>query len=127
MTIEAGLLAFLKTQAPLTARVGARVYFLGAPQKIDPAAGDYVTFSKLTGGRHRQLDFAVPLFQVSYWSKDRWKAVDGAEVLIAALKGYSGDMGTVYVSHGGYRNDTVIKAGSAYQAPVDFQISHREG
>ena len=128
MTIEKGLETFLKAHAPLTALVGARVYFLEASQKVKPATdGDYVVFSKLSGGRHGKLDFARPLFQISYYSKDRWKAADGATVLIDALKGYTGTMGTVDVSHGAYRNDLVTRAGALYQAAVDFQISHTEG
>lgn len=127
MTIEKGLETYLKAHAPLTALVGSRIYFLEASQKIDPADGDYVVFFKLSGGRHGKLDFARPLFQISYYSRNRWKAVDGAEVVIAALKGYSGLMGTVGVTHGAYRDDRSIRTGDLYQASVDFQISHVEG
>ena len=125
MTIEEALKAYLLTHPSLTAKVGAKVYFMLADQRAKPPL---VVISKISGNRHHELDFASPLLQVSYYDTDPERAQEGAEIIIAALKGYSGPMGSLFVSQGVYQNDLVLpQEDGVFQAPVDIRLSHREG
>ena len=123
MTIEEALLTYLRAYAPLTALVGQKIYFMEAVQSVSP---DYVVFYKISGNRLHDLPFASPLIQISYYSENEWDAQAGAEVIVGAIKGFSGDMGSLYVAQGIYVNDRVFKQGDIYHAPVDIRLSYME-
>ena len=123
MSIEQALSDYLLTHAPLTAVLGAnKVFFVLAPQGTE---FDYVTINKITGGRLRRVEFGAPLFQVSYFSKSAFRALAGAEILIAALDGYQGTWGTMVVA-GNYQDDRVLVEDEVFHAPVDVRISYLE-
>ncbi len=123
MTVEVALLTYLKSVSALVAVVEDKIYFLQADQKVSP---DYVVFYKIAGARLNALPFASPLIQISYFSENEWKAVDGAKIIIDAIRGYSGNMGTLFVGQGIYMNDRVFKQGDVYHAPVDIRLSFME-
>ena len=123
MTVEVALLTYLRSLAPLVAVVEDKIYFLQADQKVSP---DYVVFYKIGGGRLNALPFASPLIQISYFSENEWQAVDGAKIIIDAIRGYSGNMGSLFIGQGIYVNDRVFKQGDLYHAPVDIRLSFME-
>ena len=123
MTIEQALSDYLLAHAPLTAVLGAnKVFFVLAPQGTE---FDYVTINKITGGRLRKVEFGSPLLQLSYFSKSAFRALAGAEILIAALDGYAGAWGTMVVM-GSYQDDRVLVEDEVFHAPVEIRINHLE-
>lgn len=125
MTIEEALKTYLLTIPELTEKIGQKVFFMSADERTEPPL---VVFSKIAGNRHHELDFSSPLIQVTYYDTDAERARVGAEIIIQAINGYSGLMGTVYVSQGIYQNDLVLPPDEGvYGAPVDIRLSHREG
>jgi hypothetical protein len=123
MSIEQELHTYLSTHAPLTAKIGAgKVFFVLAPQGTE---FDYVVINKIAGGRLRKVGFGSPLFQVSYFSRSEYKALDGADILIAALDGYQGTWGSLVVA-GNYQDDRVLAEDGVYHAPVDVRINYLE-
>jgi len=123
MSIEEELSTYLLNHAPLTAKIGAdKVFFVLAPQGTE---FDYVVVNKITGSRLRKVGFGSPLLQVSYFSKSAFRALDGAEILIAALDGYAGTWGTMVVA-GSYQDDRVLVEDGVFHAPVDVRINHLE-
>jgi len=124
MTVEVALLTYLRSVSALVAVVEDKIYFLQADQKVSP---DYVVFYKISGGRLNALPFASPLIQISYFSENEWQAVDGAKIIIDAIRGYSGNMGSLFIGQGIYVNDRVFKQGDLYHAPVDIRLSFMEG
>ena len=123
MSIEEQLHSYLTGYAPLTAKIGAnKVFFVLAPQGTE---FDYVVINKITGGRLRKVGFGSPLLQISYFSRNQFQALEGAEILIEALDGYQGTWGTMVVS-GSYQNDRVLVEDDIFHAPVEVQINHLE-
>jgi len=121
--IEQLLVEYLLAHAPLTAKIGPdKVFFVQAPQNTK---FDYVVVHKITGSRLRRVEFGSPLFQVSYFSRSQLRALEGAEILIAALDGYQGTWGTMTVS-GNYQDDRVLVEDGVYHAPVDIRINYLE-
>jgi hypothetical protein len=124
VSIEQALYEYLLAHAPLTAKIGAnKVFFVLAPQGTE---FDYVVINKIAGNRLTKVSFGSPLFQVSYFSRSEFRAVDGADVLVAALDGYKGTWGTMQVV-GSYQDDRVLaEDGSIFHAPVDVRINYLE-
>ena len=123
MSIEQELRTYLRSYTPLTAMIGAdKVFFVLAPQGTD---FDYVVITKISGNRLRKIGFGFPLFQISYFSKDKFRALEGAEIIIQALDGYSGSWGTRYVV-GNYQDDQVLVEDGVFHAPVEIRINHLE-
>ena len=123
MSIEQHLHEYLSGHAPLVTQIGKdKVFFVLAPQGTQ---FDYVVINKITGGRLRKIEFSSPLFQVSYFSRSAFRALAGAEILIAALDGYTGTWGTAIVS-GNYQDDRVLAEDGVYHAPVDIKINYLE-
>ena len=123
MTVEAALLTYLRSLSALKAVVEDKIYFLEADQKVSP---DCVVFYKIAGGRLNALPFASPLIQISYFSENEWKAVAGAEIIVGAIRGFTGNMGSLFIGQGIYVNDRVFKQGDVYHAPVDIRLSFME-
>jgi len=123
MTVEEGLLTYLRAYSALTAKVGDKIYFAEAPQNVSP---DYVVFYKLSGNRMHALPFSNPLIQISYFSENEWNASEGAEIIVGAIRSFSGYMGTLFVAQGVYVNDRVLKQGDVFHAPVDVRLSFME-
>ena len=122
-TVEEALLTYLRAHTPLTAKVGSKIFFLEATQDTAP---DYVVFFKIAGSRLHDIPFASPLLQVSYFSENEWDAVTGAEIIVSAIKGFSGYMGSLFIAQGIYVSDRVLKQGDIYHAPVDIRLSLME-
>lgn len=123
MSIEEQLHDYLTNHAPLTAKIGAnKVFFVLAPQGTE---FDYVVINKITGNRIRKVGFGSPLLQVSYFSRNQFQALEGAEVLIEALDGYQGTWGTMVVA-GSYQEDRVLVEEDIFHAPVEVRINHLE-
>ena len=123
MSIEEQLHSYLTGYAPLTAKIGAnKVFFVLAPQGTE---FDYVVINKITGGRIRKVGFGSPLLQISYFSRNQFHALEGAEILIEALDGYQGVWGTMVVS-GSYQEDRVLVEEGIFHAPVEVRINHLE-
>lgn len=121
--IEQHLVEYLLAHAPLIAQIGAdKVFFAQAPQGTQ---FDYVVVHKITGGRLRRVEFGSPLFQVSYFSKSQFRALEGAEILIAALDDYRGTWGTMSVV-GNYQDDRILVEDGVFHAPVDIRINYLE-
>jgi len=123
MSIEKELYEYLRAHAPLTAKIGeGKVFFVLAPQGTKL---DYVVINKITGSRLRKVGFGSPLFQLSYFSNSEFRALEGAEILIAALDGYQGTWGTMVVA-GNYQDDRVLAEDGIFHAPVDIRINYLE-
>ena len=123
MSIERELVTYLKAHAALVAVLGIeKVFFAQAPQGT---GFDYVVVHKITAGRIGRIGFGAPLFQVSYFSRSGNRAHDGAEILVAALDGYSGTWGTLRVS-GDHREDRVLVEEGVFHAPVEVRINYLE-
>ncbi|HET6455300.1 MAG TPA: hypothetical protein VFI02_12930, partial [Armatimonadota bacterium] len=73
----------------------------------------------------RKVEFGSPLLQLSYFSRSAFRALAGAEILIAALDGYAGAWGTMVVA-GNYQEDRVLVEDGVFHAPVDVRISYLE-
>jgi hypothetical protein len=123
LSIEQQLHNYLANHAPLTDKIGAdKVFFVQAPQGTEY---DYVVLTKISGNRLRKIGFGFPLFQISYFSQDKYRALEGAEIIIQALDGYSGSWGTLYVI-GNYQDDSVLVDDGVFHAPVEIRINHLE-
>jgi len=123
VSVEQELCGYLRDHAPLTAKIGEdKVFFVLAPQGTQ---FDYVVVHKITGGQLRKVGFGSPLFQVSYFSKNQFRALEGAEILIAALDGYAGVWGSMQVV-GNYQDDRILVEDGVYHAPVDIKINYLE-
>ena len=121
--IEQQLCEYLASHAPLTAVLGSdKVFFVQADQGTDY---DYVVVHKITGGRLRKVGFGSPLFQVSYFSQSKFRALVGAELLVEALDGYQGAWGTMLVT-GNYQDDRILVEDGVFHAPVDIRINYLE-
>lgn len=121
--IEQQLCEYLASHGPLTAVLGRdKVFFVQADQGTDY---DYVVVHKITGSRLRKVGFGSPLFQVSYFSQSKFRALAGAEILIAALDNYRGTWGTMTVV-GNYQDDHILVEDGIFHAPVDIRINYLE-
>lgn len=121
--IEQHLCEYLASHGPLTAVLGEdKVFFVQADQGTDY---DYVVVHKITGSRLRKVGFGSPLFQVSYFSQSKFRALAGAEILIAALDNYRNTWGTMTVV-GNYQDDRVLVEDNIFHAPVDIRINYLE-
>jgi hypothetical protein len=75
LSIEQQLHNYLANHAPLTDKIGAdKVFFVQAPQGTEY---DYVVLTKISGNRLRKIGFGFPLFQISYFSQDKYRALEG--------------------------------------------------
>ena len=123
--IEQELYNYLRNHAPLTTALGSaeKIFFVIAPQGTE---FDYVVINKITGGRLRKVGFGSPLFQVSYFSRSNFRALEGAEILIAALDNHRSKWGTMLVI-GNYQNDRIfVEDENIFHAPVEVQINYLE-
>jgi len=123
MNVEQELYGYLRDHASLTAKIGEdKVFFVLAPQGTE---FDYVVINKITGSRLRRVGFGSPLFQVSYFSRSQFRALEGAEILVAALDGYAGVWGSMQVVSN-YQDDRILVEDGVYHAPVDIKINYLE-
>jgi hypothetical protein len=129
MTIEEGIVTFLKSDAPLTAVIGSRVYPMRLPQGETLPA---VTYQRISSPPRSSHDGAStlknPRFQFKSWGETYADARTVADLLKAALDGYVGLMGTVAVQNTIIMNDLDYNdpQTETYQGVVDAIIWHRE-
>lgn len=93
MTIETGLVAFLRTDPDIAAAVGARVYPLRLPQAPTYPA---ITYQRISTMRERPISAsawrAQARFQVDCWADSYGVARQLGDAVRARLDGYMGDL-----------------------------------
>ena len=94
MSMESGLVTYLKAHAGLSALVGARVYPMVIPEGTTQ---DCVTWQVVSGRELRMGNYVLPTVLVKGWSKTLTGAIAVDAQLRAALESYHGQFDTVHV------------------------------
>lgn len=127
--IEEGLIVYLLANAGMSAKIGNRLHELVLPQQPTMPA---VVWQRISGPREHThsgpSQLAHPRFQFACWDKTLLGAIQTAEVLRAALNGYTGAMGSeesyaVFLldDHDPYDPETGLRRRIA-----DYRIWHKE-
>lgn len=129
MTIEEGLVAFLKADAGITAKVAGRIYQKKKPQKPNLPA---IVIHRISANRDYDQGghngYTVVRYQLDTYAADFAAAKQTADAVRLALSGFRGSMGGVEVSgvflegeQDGYDDDLV-----EYWFTQDYIIQHAE-
>ena len=129
MSLRTDLATFLRARAAITAIVGARSYWLQAPQG---ATLPYITYQCVSGDPDQPLDgqsrLSKPVYQIDGFHSDP-NAIDALYEAIRGLDGYVGAIGSTTCRHMCLLSERDISdppfAAAGHSLPrvsLDFQI-----
>lgn len=126
MTIEQAIKTFLATKTGITNLVSTRIYLEGhLPQSPTYPS---LSFFKVSGFRHHDIDVASPRFQFDCWALTKTQSIQLADEVISALQRERNVLSGIEVIQGVYLNEFDLDEPDTkiYHRAVDFKIIYRE-
>lgn len=132
MQIESAIIAYLKANSNVTAKVSARIHLVRAPQNVEQP---YIVVSKISAQRVSSHDggsgLALARFQFSCFGKYYKDVKETTAALQSALEGYSGTIGGVggvNVNGVFYEDETDLDEpdSNLFHTAVDYRFIHEE-
>jgi len=122
--IEEALRSKLLSNTTLAGLVSDRIYILKLPQNPTYPA---VTFFKLTGQRHLDLDVAFPYFQFDIWASSYSSAREVANKIRTSLIREKGTWGSVKIINAIFINefDLYEDETGIFHIVSEFKIIHK--
>lgn len=125
MSFEGDLKNFAAADVALNALIGTRFYPGALPENPTYPA---VTYFKIDGNRHHNIDVAFPRYQFSCWSPVYLTAQVTATAVRKAFQRYKGIMGSTQIIQGVYerQGDLYEPDTKLFHIPVDIKFIIRE-
>lgn len=87
-----------------------------------------LTYKRVSGGRHHDLNFGYPVYQVTAWGATATSARAVAQTVIEAIQRYKGVKNSMIITQASVKNDLDLydPESKRYTVPVDIQINYWE-
>lgn len=125
MPVETALGNILLDDPDVAILIGTRYTAEPLPQVATLPA---LTYKKVSGPRHHDLNFAYPVFQVNAWGATKTSARACAQAVIEAIQRYKGVKDGVKIVQASVRNelDLYDPETKRHVVPIDIQINYWE-
>ena len=125
MPIETALGNILLDDADVSVQIGTRYTREPLSQEATLPA---LTYKRVSSGRHHDLNFGFPIFQVTAWGATGRSARAVAQVVIEALQRYKGVKDGMTITQVSVKNDLDLydPESKRHTVPIDIQLNYWE-